>query len=448
MKMRKVMSVALVAAMCATMCPITASAKDDNVTIEYWHTMAGVNGEAMETIVNDFNETVGQEKGITVKSVYQGDDVSEKLKTLAQANDTKNFPNVAQIVCSGIPSAINYEQLVKVEDLYKEGQDITVAQEDLDEHAVRAVSYDGEMIAMPFNASSILLYYNKTMFEEAGLDPENPPATIAEMADACSKLVEKDGDNVTRYGLNVAVRRYQFVNWIGGQGDYNFVGDNEGGRAGMMTKLTCDEDGTLDKFLTEWEKVIKSGGYKPTEDNINEEFAMQLFGMAVMSSARIGTINSLVGDNFEWGTAPLPKVDANDKGGTAIGGSCEAIFNKGDEDQVDASWIFTQYLASPEVQAKFDSATGYLPVNAKTYDEEAMATYLEENLNYKVAVDQMNASNPNVQEPFDIINWEMDEVIRNNMEEFGNGNQDKDTTYNNIVDQCDEKLAAYVRANG
>ena len=43
---------------------------------------------------------------------------------------------------------------------------------------------------------------------------------------------------------------------------------------------------------------------------------------------------------------------------------------------------------------------------------------------------------------------EMDEVIRNNMEEFGNGNQDKDTTYNNIVDQCDEKLAAYVRANG
>ena len=75
-----------------------------------------------------------------------------------------------------------------------------------------------------------------------------------------------------------------------------------------------------------------------------------------------------------------------------------------------------------------------------------MATYLEENLNYKVAVDQMNASNPNVQEPFDIINWEMDEVIRNNMEEFGNGNQDKDTTYNNIVDQCDEKTGSVCKS--
>lgn len=216
----------------------------------------------------------------------------------------------------------------------------------------------------------------------------------------------------------------------------------------MMSKLTCGEDGTLDKFLTEWEKVIQSGGYKEIEDNINEEFAMQLFGMAIMSSARIGKINSLVGENFEWGTAPLPKVDANDKGGTAIGGSCLAMFDKGDEKEVEASWIFTQYLASPEVQAKFDIATGYLPVNTKTYEEESMKTYLEENPDYKVAVDQMAASNVNVQEPFDIINWEIDEVIKNNMAEFGAGNQDKDTTLYNIVEQCNEKLAAYVRANG
>ena len=79
---------------------------------------------------------------------------------------------------------------------------------------------------------------------------------------------------------------------------------------------------------------------------------------------------------------------------------------------------------------------------------ETMKTYLEENPDYKVAVDQMVASNVNVQEPFDIINWEIDEVIKNNMAEFGAGNQDKDTTLYNIVEQCNEKLAAYVRANG
>ena len=61
-----------------------------------------------------------------------------------------------------------------------------------------------------------------------------------------------------------------------------------------------------------------------------------------------------------------------------------------------------------------------------------MKTYLEENPDYKVAVDQMVASNVNVQEPFDIINWEIDEVNKNNMAEFGAGNQDKDTTLYNI----------------
>lgn len=70
----------------------------------------------------------------------------------------------------------------------------------------------------------------------------------------------KDGDTVTRYGLNVAVRRYQLANWIGGQGDYNFFGDNEGGRTAPMTKVTFGEDGTLRNFLTEWQKVIATEG--------------------------------------------------------------------------------------------------------------------------------------------------------------------------------------------
>ncbi len=448
MKLKKLTSMVLAGTLCLSSGAVMTVEAKEKVKIEYWHTMSGVNGEAMEAAVADFNETIGKEKGIEVESVYQGDDVSEKLKTLAQANDTKNFPNVAQIVGAGIPSTLGYEQLVKIEDMYKSGENILVAKEDLNENAVRAFSYQDELIAMPFNVSSILLYYNKDMFEEVGLDPENPPATIAEMADACEKLMVKDGDDVTRYGLNVAVRRYQLANWIGGQGEYNFFGDNEGGRSDMMTKVTFGEDGSLDKFLTEWEKVIATGGYKEIEDNINEEFALQLFGMAVMSSARIGKINALVGENFEWATAPLPKVDAADKGGTSVGGSCLAMYDKGNEDQVKASWEFVQYLATPEVQAKFDAATGYLPVNSKTYDTEEMKTYMEENPNYKVAVDQMLSSNPNVQEPFDIINWELDEVIKNNMAEFGAGNQDKETTLNNIVDQCNERLSAYVRANG
>ena len=76
-----------------------------------------------------------------------------------------------------------------------------------------------------------------------------------------------------------------------------------------------------------------------------------------------------------------------------------------------------------------------------------MKAYIDANPYYKVAIDQMANSNVNVQEPFDIINWEIDEIVKNNMAEFGAGNQDKNTTRDNIVTQCNEKLAAYVKAN-
>ncbi len=345
------------------------------------------------------------------------------------------------IANAGIPSIMDYEQVVPVADLYAAGGETLVAQGDLVANPARAATYQDKMIAMPFNGSAILLYYNKDMFRDANLDPENPPTTIAEMAECITALMQTDGSgNVTRYGLNVAVRRYQMANWIGGQGEYNFFGDNEGGRAGMMTRVTSGDDGTLMNYLTEWEKVVQTGGYKEVEDNINEEFAMQLFGMAVMSSARIGKIT-------EWGTAFLPKVSADDQGGVAVGGSSNLIFDRGDQAVVDAAWYFIQYLASPEAQYDFCTQTGYIPINSLTFELDEMKTFLAENEKFAVACEEMKASNPNVQEPFDIINWELDSIIRDNMELFGAGEQDIQTTHDNIVNGCNEKLAAYVKAN-
>ena len=422
-----------------------ASSTDSSevVEIEYWHTMSAEKGKAMDMVVDDFNNTIGKERGIKVKSVYQGDDVNEKLKTLSQSKDTANFPDVAQIAGPATPSVMNYEQTVTPEEMYKKGKDIIVPKEDLVENASRTFTYKDELKAMPFNVSSILLYYNVNAFKEAGLDPDKAPETIADLAEYSKKLAKKDGDN-TVYGLNVQVKRYQLANWLGGQGEYNFIGNNEGGRSGMMTEVTAKEE--LRKYLTEWKKVVESGGYQAVENNINEEFALGLHSMVIMSSARIEIVSNLVGDKFEWKTARLPKVDKNDKGGTATGGSGTAFFNKGDDKKLTASWLFAQYLASPKAQIVFDTNTGYLPVNKKAVEDEEFKKYLDENPNYKVAVDQMFESNPNVQEPFDIINWEINDIVDSQMLEFAE-NPDVDKTTDNIINQCNEKLKEYENAN-
>jgi sn-glycerol 3-phosphate transport system substrate-binding protein len=451
--MKKLMVMALAITLLSATGAFAGPAKEggadagSSVQVEFWHTMTGVNAGAIEKLADNFNATIGKAKGITVHAVYQGNDNSEKLKTLAQAGDFKNFPDVAQIVGAGVPSATAYEQLVPIQTMFDRGGS-TLALQDLEPNMIRAYTYRNKLIGMPVSCSAILLYYNQDMFRSVGLDPSRAPATIAEMAAAVSKLMIKQGNTVERYGLNVAIRRYQLANFIGGQGAYNFFGDNEGGRTDPMTKVTFGEDGTLMAFLNEWEKVINTGGYKAIEDNINEEFALELFGMAVMSTARIGTITNLVQNNFNWYVAPLPKVNAADRGGISVGGSCLVMFNPAKDDRrLNAAWEFVQYMASPEVQFQFHKDTGYIPVNKKVYNLPGVNDWFAANPHYKVAVDAIHASNPNVQEPFDIINWEIDSVIKSHMQNFAEGKETKQQCHDGIVRECNEKLAAYHRAN-
>jgi len=215
----------------------------------------------------------------------------------------------------------------------------------------------------------------------------------------------------------------------------------------MMTKMTIGEDGSLMRFLDEWEKVIATGGYKAVEDNINEEFAMEISSMAIMSSARIEKLKELIGDAFEWGTAPLPSVSADDKGGTAVGGSGVVMFDKGTEAEMRAAWIFQQYLGGEDAQYDFCTASGYIPMNKDLYETDRMKAYMEENPAIVAAVDQLMSSNPNVQEPFDLVTGEINTIIDEEMAAFAEGSQDKQTTHDNIVNKCNEKIAEYVSVN-
>lgn len=423
------------------------SGAEDTVEISFWHHMEGTNAAALEETVQYFNDNLGAEYGIHVTPSFQGTNTAEKLNTLAQAGDWENFPNVCQVASAGIPVISGYDLFVSIDDMYEKGEDIILNKDAIIANNARTFTYMDELCAMPFSNSTILLYYNKDMFAAAGLDPEAPPATLDELAAAVEKLTVKNGDTVDTYGLNVQVKRYQLVNWVGGEGEYNFIGDNEGGRAGLMTKLTIGEDGSLMRYLDEWEKVIATGGYKPVEDNINEEFAMEINAMAIMSSARIEKVNQLVEDAFEWGTAPLPKVSAEDKGGAAVGGSGVVMFDKGDADQLAASWIFTQYLGSEDAQYIFCTGSGYIPMNKDLYEEDRMKSYLEENDKMKAAVDQLMASNPNVQEPFDIVTGEINSIIDEEMLAFAQGEIDKQTTHDNIINRCNEKLENYAKVN-
>lgn len=429
---------------------LAACAKEEvpegRIEIEYWHHMEGSSLLALESAVDEFNKTVGFEKGIWVTPSFQGWNTTSKLQTLAAANDFETFPDVVQLASFGVPIIADYDLTVPVEEMYDLGENILYNRDDILANAARTFTFKNQQIGMPFSNSAILLYINEDAWAEAGLTAGDYPTTIAELATATEALTVKDGDTVTQYGLEVKVKRYPLVNWIGGMGEYNFIGDNEGGRSDYITKYTIGEDGSLMTFMNEWEKVINTGGYKADEDNINEEFAMGTSAMVIMSSARIGKVEALE-PTINWTTAPFPSVLSSDTGGVAVGGSSNVMFDHDDEERLQAAWIFTQYMSGVEAQNIFCSISGYIPINWEVYETDEWKSFVAENPAFEAAVESLTTSHVNVQEPFDMVMFEIHGMIGTEMTLWGQGEQSKQDTHDNIVSKANAFIQEYADAN-
>lgn len=430
---------------CSTSNEATSVSSDGVTEVVFWHSANGAIGTALENVINEYNQTRGAEKGIRVNLVYQGYEGTDKVLLAYQTNDIKNAPDINVGLTSTIPQMMDLDWTVSAaEFMNREGSEIT--EDSFYEALQRSCTYEDEMVAVPFANSTLLLYYNVDALKEVGLD--GPPETMDELKQYVEALTVKDeAGNVTRYGLNMQTKRYQLTNFIVSQNEGSFFGDNEGGRLAPMTKLTIDEDGTLRAFLEKLDALVKTGGYKYIEDSINEEFAQGLSAMAIMSSSRVSTIADLVGDSFEFMTAPIPKVNAEDTSGASVGGSALMMFDRGDEARLEAAWDVLEYCASPEAQFVFSSGSGYIPVNTEVEKMDEMKAYYEANPQYLVALEQMKNSSPLAQEPFDLVYNEINSIITDTMLEFCQGKLSIDETIEKIVSQCNLALDEYHYAN-
>ena len=422
-----------------------ASSADGTVTINVWHSMEGTNGEAFEAMVKNFNETTGKELGITANSVFQGSDTAGKLKTLIQTSDTKNMPDVCLVYGASLPVVGEYAGTVPVDDMYGKGE-LALSKDDLNQGAVQTYTYKGKQVSMPFNSSTLLLYYNKDAFKEAGLDPETPPTTMAEIAEACKKLTKTEDGKVTRYGMNAELDRYLMVNLVGNQGDGTYFADNESGRAGLITKINSETE--IGNVYQAWADLAATGGLKYTYDNQNEEFATGKNAMTLMSSARIASVSKLAADNgVDWGVAGLPDIKSSDRGGACIGGASLALFNNGDDAKMNAGWEFIKYAASAETQSTWSQSTGYLPINLGTKDLDTYKSFVAENPAVSFALEQFESSNPMVQEPVMMMQGSIDSAIKDGSINICEGRMTAEEATAYVVEECNRLFEEYNRAN-
>lgn len=443
---RKLMSLILSASIMLTGCSTKQAAiesdNDGTTELTFWHSMDGVFGEIVNEQINQFNSTIGKEKDIKVTGVFQNWPGTDGLTAAMSTDDVKNMPDVIQLYGESVSLVRDYKRTAWVEDFIND-ESSSVKKEDLIPNTVTAHSIDGKMIGVPYTASSLMLYYNMDYLKEAGFN--EAPKTIAEMADMMKKISET---TKAKNGLNVAVNQYELENFIATQGSNGtYFGNNESGHKGHMTEFSKEANDALMNFLTEWEKIVKTGNYKETTDSINEEFAKGLHAMTIMTSSRIQTIDELVGDSFEWGVAPIPTVNASDVGGAYPSGSGLYIIDRDSEKKKQAAWEFLSYMISPEAQAMWVEKTGYTPVNINTQDLDVYKKALETQPKLQESMNNL-ANTPDTIVPAFIPNSSsIGTIIKDTMMAFGSGSISKKEAHKQIVDGIEKSIESYYRAN-
>ncbi|OOB78577.1 MAG: ABC transporter substrate-binding protein [Epulopiscium sp. Nuni2H_MBin001] len=365
---------------CSSSADQTASATSTAVDLVFWHSMSGTAGTAIDELVEQFNNSQDE---ITVKAEYQGayDDALTKLKSSALGN---SGPDIMQLYDIGTRWMIDSGYALVLQDL-ADGYDFSSIEENILEYYI----VEGQVHSMPFNTSTPVLYYNKTAFEQAGLDPESPPTSLEEILEY-SELLTGDG----KYGFSMQVYGWffeQFLNKM--QLDYV---DQGNGRDDSATQVVFDNnDGARVVFQT-WKDMIDSGyvvNYGQDGTAVIESFASGNIAMTVGTTASLPTVIAYVGDAFELGVGYYPSVNADDKGGISIGGGSLWAMDKGSDVKADAAFEFIKFMVEPQSQLIWSQATGYFCVNTETYKLPEMIDFLEANPLFAVAINQLQESN-------------------------------------------------------
>ena len=423
------------------------------VEIEFWHSMKGTAADLLDKTAADYNAAQGAKNGVTVKMIYQGayDEASTKLAAILQSGDASELPDIMQMSSKGIFDMKDSEYLYPVQNFVDRDPDgIKIG--DLNPSALHYAMYNDKILGLPFSNSSIMLYYNKDMFKKAGLDPEKPPKTIAELADYTEKLTVRSGEKVQVFGLATKLRFFLLGTWIPMQGDNKRIFDNQDGRTGTPTKVAMTSDGSLDRLLTEWQKVLDTHGVEYQEASPNEGFQSGMYAMMTASTSSMAGVLTKIQDTgtFEVGAAELPRVDADSTTGTGIGGSAVYVFNTGSDDKLLGAWDFLKYLATPEASAEWFLNTGYYAMNSRAYELPDVKKYLEEKPQFQTVLDIAERSRdyPDYLEPWIPSFTDIDTLVQNEIIQMSDGAQSKEDTIGNIEKKVNTMLQDYLAANG
>jgi sn-glycerol 3-phosphate transport system substrate-binding protein len=365
-------------------CCASAAAQEE---VQLWHAMGGKLGAELDALVQRFNAA---EPKIRVVATFKGPyDVTMK-EALAAQREGKG-PVLVQVYELGTAQMMAARGAVRpVAQVLAEGGERIETKSFLP--AVASYFSDGanQLLALPFNVSTPVLFYNKDAFRKAKLDPEKPPKTWYEMPKAMGELVDAGFECVYTTTWPSWVHIENMSTWH----NQDFA-TRDNGLLGLDAVLQFNTHLMVrhTSFLVSW---ARAGYFTYSGRTVQGErrFAKGECAMVTASSASYAELRSE--GKFDFGVAPLPHYD-DIRGAphhSLIGGAGLWALQGRKPAEYRAAARFLAWLARPEVQAEWHQRTGYVPVTRAAYELTAQKGFYRDNPGHEIAIRQLLLNQP------------------------------------------------------
>lgn len=359
MKVKRILSMALCAAIAASMAGCSKeTAGGDVTTITVWTGNGGDKAFITKEIEN-WNNTTGKEKGIRIDYTVQEGSIGEKLDlafSSGKAPDIFQGGTLAQLVANDQIAA--YEDLPGGDALVKKFE--KYIEEDMNR-------INGKTYMLPVSVTTYGLIYNKDMFKAAGIVDENgeakPPETLAEMVEDAKKLTNPDKKE---YGMIFPVK---FGSWY--DLDVTKVATATDGLPVGYNPATGQFDFSGQAEVMKAIMQIKAdGSYFPGADGIDNDtarsrFALGGIGMKTAGSYDYGVLTDQFPAKIDWGVAPFPSADRNEKHLQFMNSGSFYKINKSSVETIGAEKLMTvmEWFCSDELIKKYYENGLQLPID-------------------------------------------------------------------------------------
>lgn len=362
----------------------SVSAVQAQTAVTFWHSFNDASGEALEEIITKF-EAANPEIDIQGEYIGNYNDIVAKLQAAIPAN---RGPDAVILEVTRYGLFADAGVLADLTPYF----DADPLKDQLYDYAREIGVIGDKNYIVPFNSSTPVLYYNKDIFSRAGIEGEPALKTFDDILTAAQTVTEELGSE----GITGIAAPGQFSRW-------GLVMANGSDLIDATTgEILLDAPKTIEAY--EWmsslvhEHKVASADGVTEEDNGRDAFLAGKVGIMMNSTGNYVGAKEALGDNL--GVLPMP---CNPDCSVPIGGAGIGILSTSEQEAQDAAYKFISYAASPEANAIWFAATGYLPINKTSAEQPVAAEALASQPGIDVAINSLPYAHGRARTP--VVTW-------------------------------------------